>query len=244
MFRAALSRFCNSPLVLLQPRLAPGLRLRQPAARQHLSSKRCDFPRLDDPERAILLVCDIQERFRGLIWGGESVINRAALVRSVCRLLKIPVLATEQNPAAFGLTVPELQVKDADDTSVFHKTSFSMLGSKGLVDELNKSKRTKIILVGIEAHACCLQTVLDLGQTNRGADRPAFETFVICDAVSSQRAHDRTVALNRMQSVGAATLCTAESAIFELVGDASHPRFREASSLIKAANARCASTPF
>jgi hypothetical protein len=63
------------------------------------------------------------------------------------------------------------------------------------------------------------------------------DVFVVCDAVSSQRPHDRAVALNRLKEAGA-VLTTAESLLFDLLRDSTHPDFKTISGLIKAANAK------
>lgn len=60
---------------------------------------------------------------------------------------------------------------------------------------------------------------------------------MVCDAVSSQRPHDRAVALNRLKEAGA-VLTTAESLLFDLLRDSTHLDFKTISGLIKAANAK------
>ena len=49
------------------------------------------------------------------------------------------------------------------------------------------------------------------------------------------RSHDRTVALNRLQSAGA-ILTTTESALFDIMKSADHPKFKAISSLVKRHN--------
>ena len=60
------------------------------------------------------------------------------------------------------------------------------------------------------------------------------EIFVVCDAVSSCRPYDRSIALQRLTHLPNVTLLTAESAVFELLGSADHPKFRAVSALMKA----------
>lgn len=55
--------------------------------------------------------------------------------------------------------------------------------------------RDKVMLLGIEAHVCVLQTTLDL--LERG-----YEVHLLVDGISSQRGHDRAVALQRMAHSG------------------------------------------
>ena len=187
------------------------------------------------PSRALLLVCDVQERFRTLIWRSESVIHRSALLCNACRILEIPIIVTEQNPKAFGPTVSEIrETFKPEEPLFFSKKMFSMLTPE-LISKWKDTKafegRDQVILVGIEAHVCVLQTVLDLID-----QQPSVNLFVVSDAVSSQRSHDRSVALGRMENCGA-TISTAESVVFELLRTSEHPNFRQISSLIKETNA-------
>lgn len=77
------------------------------------------------------------------------------------------------------------------------------------------------IVVGIEAHVCVQQTVLDLLENG-------IDVWVLSDGVSSQRATDRSGALELMRTASA-RITTSESAAFELLGDASHANFKQVS---------------
>lgn len=71
---------------------------------------------------------------------------------------------------------------------------------------------------GVEAHVCLLQTALDL--LRRG-----YTVLVVEDAVRSQRPNDCEQALRRMRDAGC-IVTTAESCLYELMGDAKHPSFK------------------
>lgn len=87
----------------------------------------------------------------------------------------------------------------------------------------------RVIIVGIESHVCVFQTALEAVQRAKGdAPRP----IVIADGVSSCNAQEVPLALDRMRHAGI-EVGTSESVLFQLMGDASHPRFREFSKLIK-----------
>ena len=187
-----------------------------------------------DPSRVILLICDVQTKFQPLIYRATSVINRCSLLNNVANALNIPVIVTEQYPKAFGTTVPELVL--SADTKVFAKRKFSML-----TDETNAHLRSldgkdQIILCGVEAHVCVQQTAMDLlsEKSNNGLNY-SYDVHIACDAVSSQRSHDRSVALDRMKNAGA-DLSTTESLIFELMRDSEHPQFKTISQLVKSSN--------
>ena len=69
------------------------------------------------------------------------------------------------------------------------------------------------------------QTALD---GTRAGGRP----IIIADGVSSCNAHEVPLALARLRDNGC-DVGTSESVLFQLMGDAAHPRFKEFSKLIK-----------
>uniref|UniRef100_A0A7N9ID00 Isochorismatase-like domain-containing protein n=1 Tax=Macaca fascicularis TaxID=9541 RepID=A0A7N9ID00_MACFA len=139
----------------------------------------------------------------------------------VARLLELPVLLTEQYPQGLGPTVPEL---GAEGLQPLTKTCFSMVPA--LQQELDSRPQLRsVLLCGIEAQACILNTTLDL--LDRG-----LQVHVVVDACSSRSQVDRLVALARMRQSGA-FLSTSEGLILQLVGDAAHPQFKEIQKLIK-----------
>ncbi|KAG2488446.1 hypothetical protein HYH03_012953 [Edaphochlamys debaryana] len=139
--------------------------------------------------------------------------------------LDVPVLVTEQYPKALGATVSEVNGVLKPGTPVFAKTLFSMCTPD--VDAWLKSKPEvkQVLLLGIEAHVCVFQTSLDL--LERG-----YEVHLVTDGVSSSRPHHRAAGLQRMAQMGA-LVSNSELALFQLAGDAKHPRFKEISALVK-----------
>ena len=88
--------------------------------------------------RSILLICDIQERFRSLIHEFPTVMHNTVYIKKVTSIMQIPCVITEQYPKAFGRTVSELlqqlqqqQRIDEDNSAhhqiVFEKRQFSMI---------------------------------------------------------------------------------------------------------------------
>lgn len=74
-----------------------------------------------------------------------------------------------------------------------------------------------------------MQTALDLLDLN-------FQVFLVCDAVSSQRCHDRATAIDRMKASGV-TLTTSESVLFDIMKSADHRNFKAISAIVKETNA-------
>jgi len=150
-------------------------------------------------------------------------------------LLNFPVVVTEQYPKAFGKTVKELASSAPPGTAFVTKTRFSMV-----VPEVEQRLRDmphvkQVVLVGIEAHVCVLQTTLDLLQAG-------YEVHLLMDGLSSQHGHDRAVALKRMARAGA-HLSTSEAALFQMLRDAQHPQLKAVSALVRMFEPRmCGST--
>ncbi|CEG78478.1 hypothetical protein RMATCC62417_13080 [Rhizopus microsporus] len=174
------------------------------------------------PQTTSLFVCDIQERFKGLIWQYPSVISVAGKMIKASKLLDMPVVVTEQYPKAFGKTVSELDISDA--AICLEKTKFSMYVPK-VADFLKENNTKSVILLGIESHVCVLQTALELLENN-------YDVHVLADGVSSQNYPEIDIAIARMRSAGA-TITTSESILFQLLQDAKHDKFKSISALIK-----------
>lgn len=172
-----------------------------------------------------LFVCDIQERFRPIIAGYPTVIDTAKRMVKGADLLGVPIVATEQAPKALGSTVSEIMEVLPTGTPRYAKTLFSMYTPE--VDAWLKAKPNvnQVVLLGIEAHVCVLQTALDL--IARG-----YSVHLVTDGISSSRPHHRAAGLHRMGTAGAC-METSESVLFQLMADAKHPKFKEVSAIVK-----------
>jgi nicotinamidase-related amidase len=168
-------------------------------------------------DHSALLVVDLQERMVPAIDDSESVVaNVIWLVRAAQRI-GVPVGAVEHYPKGLGHLVPavrDLLPKKAITT----KEHFSCVAAKCL-DALPGSERAQLVLVGAEAHVCVMQSALELVEGGK-------EVFVVADAIGSRRAFDRDLALARMRD-GGVRIVTREMVVFEWLGRAGTPLFRE-----------------
>lgn len=76
-----------------------------------------------------LFICDIQTRFRPLIYRSETLIRKCNLLLKGAYALNMPVVISEQYVKAFGSTVPELQIPPPDGVPsplLYEKRQFSM----------------------------------------------------------------------------------------------------------------------
>jgi nicotinamidase-related amidase len=169
-----------------------------------------------------LLVIDVQEKLVPHIADAAAMIRNAAFLIDAAILLDMPVQATEQYPRGLGATVPELAHRLPERPE---KIVFSSCAVASVVEAFHRAARPKIVLAGIEAHVCVLHTALDLLALN-------FRVYIPVDAVASRSPLDKEMALHRIEKAGA-ILTTTETCVFEWIGGAGHPRFKEISKLVQ-----------
>jgi nicotinamidase-related amidase len=182
-------------------------------------------PNLLRQQDAALLTVDIQESFRPIIADFVKIAERAAMMIRGCRILDVPVFATEQYPKGLGHTAAEISVLFGDGIRVFEKTAFSSCGAEAFVAELADRGIKQVMICGLETHICVSQTAHDL--LERG-----FQVHVLSDCVISRFEYNRTIGLQKMQRSGVIE-SSIEMALFELMGDAKHEKFKDIQALIK-----------
>jgi nicotinamidase-related amidase len=167
-------------------------------------------------DRAAVVIVDVQEAFRPYA-AFDGVASACAKLLQAARLLKLPALVSEQYPKGLGASAPELGLLNEPR---IEKTVFSAARADGF----DLQERSQAIVCGIETHVCVSQTVHDL--LSRGVD-----VHVPADAVGSRHTLDYERGLERLERAGA-VVSTVESALFELLGDARAPEFKEVQRLI------------
>ncbi|MSQ66624.1 MAG: isochorismatase family protein [Gammaproteobacteria bacterium] len=171
-------------------------------------------------ENTILLIVDVQSKL------GEAmpakVLNRVlqntALLARAATLLEVPVLHTEQYPNGLGSTHPMVAKALPKNCKTFVKTAFSCMDAEGFPAAIAALERRHVVVVGMEAHICVLQTAQDLLAT--GA-----EVFVVEDAICSRRLENYQNALDRLRACRV-NVVSAESVVFEWLRDSRHPQFK------------------
>ena len=179
-------------------------------------------PELMSRDDTALLVVDVQEKLLPLILDRPQIVWNIRRLIDGARILGVEIGATEQYPQGLGPTT-DLLAERLDEIPT--KLRFSCGECGGVFRRFVESGRHKVLVVGIEAHVCVGQTVLDL--LGNG-----YQVFVAVDAVGSRREIDYQTALRRMDSAGA-TLTTTEAALFEWCEVAGTPEFKEISKLVR-----------
>lgn len=192
-----------------------------------------------------LVLVDYQSRLLPAIHQGAEVLARARFLAQVAQLLDVPMWGTEQNPDKLGPNDATLRGMCA---RTFSKMTFD--GSRcGLAQALRPAvqkpagnarslprhlqkpaaaavpARGTVVLAGVEAHVCLLQTALGLLEQE-------LDVWVVTDASGSRRERDRDAAFDRLAGNGV-ELVTSEMVAYEWLEDCEHPRFREVLALVK-----------
>ncbi|NLY26332.1 MAG: isochorismatase family protein [Alcaligenaceae bacterium] len=167
--------------------------------------------------QSVLLVVDLQERMLPHIQDSESVCSHTAWLMDIAHHLNVPVLMTEQYPKGLGLTVPALRARMKPE-NILEKTHFSAVSEGNLLTHA-QADRDQWVLVGTETHVCVQQTALDLIEQGK-------QVYLVQEAVTSRKAHDKNLALSRLQALGA-QLVSREMVAFEWLQKANTPEFRE-----------------
>lgn len=175
-------------------------------------------------EDTAAVVVDVQERLFPHIYDHEQLEqNLVKLIQGV-KILGLPLIVTQQYTRGLGPTIPAVAEAVGEFTPL-EKLTFSCCGDQGFMDAVKALGRKHILLMGIEAHVCVLQTALDLLEQG-------FQPVVIEDCISSRRLNDKRVALRRMIQEGV-MLSTYESILFELCMVAGTDQFKAISRLVK-----------
>jgi nicotinamidase-related amidase len=169
-----------------------------------------------------LLVIDVQDKLLVKIPAAQALVRNIAFLIDSARLLDIPVTATEQYPKGLGPTVAELAQRLPSRPD---KVAFSCCAIPSIVEDFRRQARPKVVLSGMETHVCVLQTALDLLAQD-------FRVYVPADAVASRYAVDHEQTLHRLDRAGA-IITSSETTVFEWLGGADHPRFKQVSALIQ-----------
>lgn len=145
------------------------------------------------PDKALLLVVDIQEKLVPAVCQPDQLIKQTRWLMEIAALLRVPILVSEQYPKGLGHTVPELADLITPE-QVINKLHFSCAADTTCLEQIRQQQRQQIVICGMEAHVCVLQTAIGLHQQG-------FEVFVIGDLITSRCEADKQLAIARLQQL-------------------------------------------
>ena len=201
---------------------------------------------LMDADDSQLVLIDYQDRLLPAMFEGQTCVDNAMRLAQAAQLLGVPVWGTEQNPSKLGSlhapmkamctqTLAKMQFSACEEGLIellrpVANAKPSQGNARSLPKHLQKpaapaSGRSTVLLTGIEAHVCLLQTALDLLEDE-------FEVWVVTDACSSRTERNRDAAFDRLAGAGI-ELVTTEMVLFEWLQTAENPHFKDVQALIK-----------
>lgn len=175
-------------------------------------------------EDTAALVIDFQEKLVPAIADHDEVVAKSATFIKGLKELGVPMAVTQQYTKGLGETIPAIKEALGDFTPM-EKTSFSALGCEAFVDWVKAQGKKTILVCGVEAHICVLQSIMDLL-------REGYRVFIIADCVGSRVVYNKEYAIQRAVQEGA-FVTTCEGALYEMVQGAGTPHFKAISKLTK-----------
>jgi nicotinamidase-related amidase len=172
---------------------------------------------------SVLVVIDMQERLVPAMQAPARTLRNARTLLRAAELVGVPTLLTEQYPKGLGRTVPE--IASATNVTPLAKLHFSCMEDESFAAAFRGFGRKQAVLSGMEAHICVTQTAASLLEDG-------FEVFVVSDATASRTLESERACIERLSASGAG-IVTTEMVVFEWLGRAGTPAFKELLPLIR-----------
>lgn len=176
-------------------------------------------------EDTMALVIDFQERLVPVIDRQEELIHNTEILIKGLQMLNIPMIVTQQYTKGIGMTVPALAELYGESFTYEDKVTFSCAEDETILQKIKSTGKKNILVCGIEAHICVLQTVIDLIASG-------YHVILVEDCVGSRKEENRQIGIRRALQEGALST-SYESILFELTRVAKTDVFKSISRLIK-----------
>lgn len=175
-------------------------------------------------DNTLFVVIDFQERLMPAMYDKEELEDKTVRLVKGMEALEIPKIVTQQYTKGIGETIPAVAEALGDFTPI-DKTTFSCMRNDEFARELKEAGKENIVVCGIEAHICVLQTVLELMAEG-------YNVYVAVDCISSRSLNDKVWAAERMERAGA-IVTTYEAVLYEILKDAKADGFKAVSAIVK-----------
>lgn len=176
-------------------------------------------------ENTTAIVVDYQEKLVPVMHRKNQLIRNASILLKGLKVLEVPMCVTQQYTKGLGTTVESVKdamgIEESETSSHIEKIRFSAFDK---VEDCIRGKKF-VIVCGIEAHICVLQTVIDL--VGEG-----YIPVLVTDCISSRRESDRIYAIERAKQEGA-IITTYEAILFELLQKAGTEQSKKIQRLIR-----------
>lgn len=177
-----------------------------------------------DKNNSILLIIDIQEKLSRVMKVKDEVVKNCLHLIELSKTYNIPVIITEQYPKGLGQTLEE--IRDAlPSYNPIEKLTFNCCDEPFFLETIKKLNKKTVIITGMEAHVCVLQTCI-------GLLKMGLNIQVVKDAVCSRFKENWKTGIEFMRDAGAVITCT-ETVLFQLLKIAGTEEFKAISRRIK-----------
>lgn len=183
-----------------------------------------ELPAIAQHHTSHLLLIDLQEKLANAMPqpAMANLLKQIQLVLTAAQGLSVPITVTEQYPQGLGATLPALNLPDG--IKAIPKTNFSCASVPAFKQQLRRD-RPQLVLIGLEAHICILQTALAL-------QAQGWQIFVLEDGILSRQPSHVENALQRLRQAGV-IVSTCESLVFEWLGRAEGDLFKQLSRMMR-----------
>ena len=171
-------------------------------------------------DECALVVVDIQEKLLPPIFNKEQMVSNSQLLIRFAQIFNIPVLLTTQYTKGLGPVIAEI-ASLVPGTAPIDKLEFSCFAKDTFCNAVKSlpGQRNTMLLCGMEAHICVLQTALDA--LNNG-----YLVHVASDAIGSRAVDNWRVGIDRMRSAGC-VISSTEMMMYELMRRSGTAEFKE-----------------
>lgn len=181
-------------------------------------------------EDTLALVIDYQEKLVPVMKNKDELVKNSVRLVKGLKTLEVPMIITEQYKKGLGGTIKEIteaatKLEKEESPIILDKISFSCAENEEFLKVMKDFNKKNMILCGIEAHICVLQTAIDLKELG-------YQVILVTNCIDSRKEEDKDMAINRAVYEGV-ILTTYESILFELTKTSNNHAFKTISNLIK-----------
>ena len=141
------------------------------------------------PEESVCMVIDYQEKLVPAVAEREKFLAKSEKLLHGMQVLGVKRILTTQYKKGLGDNIERIK-EAAGEAEEFDKLSFSAWGEKAVRDAVPENCKN-VIICGMEAHICVLQTALDLKEAG-------YRPVLITDCITARDLADKQIAASQI----------------------------------------------
>lgn len=169
-------------------------------------------------KNAICLFMNYQEKLIDRIKNSNEIIDRTKRLAKCADILNLKIIYSKHFAGDLG-DIPDELSKLFSKGKKVETVNFDLFDMDGFYQDLIPRAKSKIVILGLEAHVSLLQTAL--GFIKRG-----FEVIVLSDCSASRSEENFKVAMDFLSKAGC-MIMTYEAFIYSIIGTTNHENIEE-----------------